>query len=76
MAKRWDAGWYRKVRGERVSRELHLGIYNLTNRHNPFMITYNAEERVWKQISLLPIMPSVSYRILFHGTGLSADRGR
>ena len=65
MVFRWDAGWYRKVRGERVSRELRLGIYNLTNRHNPFMITYNAEERVWKQISLLPIMPSISYRISF-----------
>ena len=73
---RTDAGWYMKIRGDRLSRELHLGIYNLTNRHNPFMITYNAEERVWKQISLLPIMPSVSYRILFHGAGLSADRGR
>lgn len=62
---RWDAGWYTKWQGLRFLQELNLGIYNLTNRHNPFMITYDAEEREWKRIPLLPIMPSISYRLSF-----------
>ena len=29
------------------------------------LITYDAETKEWKQISLLPIMPSISYRVEF-----------
>ena len=44
---------------------LTLGIYNVLNRHNPFTVTYDDRSREWRQISLLPIIPSFSYRILF-----------
>lgn len=62
---RWDAGWYMEKSATRAKHRLNLGVYNLTNRHNPFLITYDAETKEWKQISLLPIMPSISYRIEF-----------
>lgn len=62
---RWDAGWYLEKESARAKHRLNLGVYNLTNRHNPFLITYNAGTKEWKQISLLPIMPSISYRISF-----------
>ena len=62
---RWDAGWYMEKESTRAKHRLNLGVSNLTNRHNPFFITYDAETKEWKQISLLPIMPSISYRITF-----------
>lgn len=62
---RWDAGLYLEKSAARAKHRLNLGVYNLTNRHNPFLITYDAETKEWKQISLLPILPSVSYRVEF-----------
>ena len=62
---RWDAGWYMEKKSAHTKHRLNLGVYNLTNRHNPFLITYDAETKEWKQISLLPIMPSISYRVEF-----------
>ena len=62
---RWDAGWYMEKASARAKHRLNLGLYNLTNRHNPFLITYDGETKEWKQISLLPIMPSISYRVEF-----------
>ena len=44
---------------------LNLGIYNALNRHNPFSVTYDDRTREWKKISLLPIMPSIGYKIEF-----------
>ena len=62
---RWDAGVYFKWNKPTHRSTLNLGIYNLLNRHNPFTVTYDPDSREWKQISLLPMMPSVSYRIEF-----------
>ena len=44
---------------------LNIGVYNVLNRHNPFAITYDDRSGEWQQISLLPIMPSISYSIDF-----------
>lgn len=44
---------------------LGLGVYNVLNRHNPFSIIYDDRSREWKQVSLIPIMPSFSYKISF-----------
>ena len=49
----------------RHPQELNLGIYNVLNRHNPFSIIYDDRSREWRQVSLLPIMPSINYRIWF-----------
>lgn len=62
---RWDAGWYMEIASAQAKHRLNIGVYNLTNRHNPFLITYDGETKEWKQISLLPIMPSLSYRVEF-----------
>ena len=62
---RWDAGLYLEKNATPAKHRLNLGVYNLTNRHNPFLITYDGETKEWKQISLLPIMPSISYRFSF-----------
>ena len=44
-----------------------LGAYNLYNRKNPFFayLAYQDDQRVAKQVSLFPIIPSISYRIEF-----------
>ena len=44
-----------------------LGAYNLYNRKNPFFayLAYEDDQRVAKQVSLFPIIPSISYRIQF-----------
>ncbi|MDC3153799.1 TonB-dependent receptor [Bacteroidota bacterium] len=44
-----------------------FGAYNLYNRKNPFFayLAYQNTRRVAKQVSLFPIIPSVSYRIQF-----------
>lgn len=44
---------------------LNVGIYNLLNRHNPFSLTYDTEERRWKQVSIFPIMPSLCWTLEF-----------
>ena len=44
-----------------------LAIYNLYNRKNPWFayLAYENNQRVAKQVSLFPIIPSISYRIKF-----------
>ncbi len=49
----------------RHPQELNLGIYNVLNRHNPFSIIYDDRSREWRQVSLLPIMPSFNYQVSF-----------
>lgn len=45
--------------------ELNVGVYNVLNRHNPFSIIYDDHSREWRQVSLIPVMPSFSYHIQF-----------
>lgn len=50
------------------SRVWSLGLFNAYNRRNPFYInlSYNkAGNRVLSQVSLLPILPNISYKITF-----------
>jgi hypothetical protein len=44
-----------------------LGAYNVYNRKNPWFayLAYNNNNRVANQVSLFPIIPSISYRIQF-----------
>ena len=48
-------------------RTLSVGAYNVYNRKNPFFVYLSEEDnpRVAKQVSLFPIIPSISYRIQF-----------
>ena len=61
---RLDVGIYFKFKGK-YPQMLNVGVYNVLNRHNPFSITYDDRSGQWRQISLLPIMPSISYSIEF-----------
>jgi len=51
---RWESTWT-------------LGAYNIYNRKNPWFayLSYENNDRVAKQVSLFPIIPSISYRIQF-----------
>lgn len=49
----------------RHPQELNLGVYNALNRHNPFAFFYDDRTREWRQVSLIPIMPSFFYKFCF-----------
>ncbi len=49
----------------RFQQNLNIGVYNVFNRHNPFSIIYDDRSREWRQVSLLPILPSLSYNLSF-----------
>ncbi|MBR6869813.1 MAG: hypothetical protein IKM93_08360 [Bacteroidales bacterium] len=60
---RWDAALHLDLKGHRANHEIGLGVYNLLNRHNPFMLRYNPDTHAWNLVSLLPILPSITWRI-------------
>lgn len=51
--------WKRRICGH----SLNLGVFNALNRHNPSVIFLDNDNRQWKQLSLFPIMPSISYKL-------------
>jgi outer membrane receptor for ferrienterochelin and colicin len=66
---RFDIGmkfWKQKKRYERA---WVIGIYNVYNRQNPFFIykgtVENSNQPTFKQASLFPIIPSISYQFKF-----------
>jgi hypothetical protein len=57
---------YRRTR--RGERSLSLALYNAYNRKNPFYLYVDedaAGRRVFKQVSLYPLIPSISYGFSF-----------
>jgi hypothetical protein len=62
---RWDIGYSFKWERPKVKHYLNVGIFNVLNRHNAFTLWYDSENNNWKQLSLFPIMPSISYRVTF-----------
>jgi hypothetical protein len=59
----------RKIFGRKYDSELVLGVYNVYSRKNPYFV-YLAVDPVTKkpqafQVSLLPIIPSISYNFKF-----------
>lgn len=52
---------------KRFSSTWSFGAYNIYNRKNPWFayLDYQNNERVAKQVSLFPIIPSISYKIQF-----------
>ncbi len=45
--------------------EVNLGVCNVTNHFNPFMLYFDAASESWMEISLLPVLPNFSYRVTF-----------
>ena len=62
---RLDVGYNKSFHTRRFTHDLSLGICNVTNHFNPFVLYYDADTEQWKGLSLLPIMPNFSYRVNF-----------
>lgn len=62
---RLDLGWQKSFTTGMVSHTVNIGICNVTNHFNPFMLYFDTRTESWKEISLLPILPNFSWRIEF-----------
>lgn len=73
---RLDLGMdYRFISFKRTTHHLHVGVYNLYNQQNPFFFRLQSriqvdqgdlvERKEVEQVSLLPFLPSLSYRVRF-----------
>lgn len=63
---RWDLSlFFNHGLKSRHPGTLTVGLYNVLNRHNVYSITFDTTERKWKQMSIFPIMPSLSWSIKF-----------
>ncbi len=62
---RMDVGYHLTVQGKKNQHELSLGVYNLTNRHNAYSLSWDSEAGKWKKLSIFPIMPNFTYRVSF-----------
>lgn len=51
--------------GRALEHSLTVGVYNVLNRHNPSMFSYDSDTKTWNFVSLFPVMPSVNYRLQF-----------
>lgn len=63
---RWDANLLFEMQRRQTRYALSAGIYNILNRHNPFMLRYNPDTKQWNTVSLFPVMPVLSIRITFN----------
>jgi len=62
---RLDLGWQKSFRTGYLEHTLNLGVCNVTNHFNPFMLYFDTTTESWKEIALLPILPNFSWRISF-----------
>lgn len=62
---RLDLGWQKSFTTGMVSHTVNIGICNVTNHFNPFMLYFDTRTESWKEIALLPILPNFSWRIEF-----------
>ena len=65
---RLDIGFTHKKKRKKYERLISFGAYNAYNRKNPFFayLTYDDDgDRIARQVSLFPIIPSISYRYKF-----------
>lgn len=62
---RMDVGYHLTLRGRKNLHDLSMGIYNLTNRHNAYSLSWDSEAGCWKKLSIFPIMPNFTYRLSF-----------
>lgn len=58
---RVDLGYSLKKAGRVFTNEFTFSIFNVFNRHNPY--TYFQDQGEWKQLSIVPIMPSIRYSL-------------
>lgn len=56
---RIDIGYTFSRIGEKYSSDLTISVFNLLNHHNPYQYFY--DEGKWKQLSIIPILPSIGF---------------
>jgi hypothetical protein len=49
--------------GKHFINDLTIGVFNLLNRQNPYLIFH--EDGMWKQLSIFPIIPSIRWSLAF-----------
>ena len=62
---RLDLGYEISFNIGRVENTVNLGVCNVTNHFNPFMLYFDTRTESWKEIALLPILPNFSWRLDF-----------
>lgn len=60
---RMDIGYTFQKQGKHHYRELTIGVYNIFNRKNPYLLFY--DENKWKQLSIMPVIPSIQWTMRF-----------
>ena len=60
---RIDAGYSYSKTWDRYGYELTASVFNLLNKHNAYQYFYS--DGSWKQLSILPIMPTVKFKFKF-----------
>lgn len=59
---RIDLGYSIEIHGKRATHIFDFTVYNVLNRHNPYLI-FNDDGK-WKQLSLIPVFPSIRWKII------------
>ena len=62
---RLDLGYHFAFETGKAHHDVKIGICNVTNHFNPFMLYFDIDTESWKEIALLPIMPNLSWKISF-----------
>ena len=62
---RLDVGYQFGFQTGRIKHSVNLGICNVTNHFNPFMLYFDTRTESWKEIALLPMLPNFSWRVEF-----------
>lgn len=62
---RWDIRLGLKMLGKKTTQEWTIDVQNLTNRKNPFSVSYNAETGEEFLVTQLGLFPVFQYRIYF-----------
>ena len=65
MVFRLDLGWQKTFNIGRSENTVNIGVCNVTNHFNPFMLYFDADTESWKEIALMPILPNFSWRVTF-----------
>jgi hypothetical protein len=60
---RIDIGYSFLKLKKQTTNELTVGLYNVLNRKNPYLIFH--QDYSWKVLSIFPILPSVEWKISF-----------
>ncbi len=68
---RLDLGvnFHRQKEGSKIKRQLSCSVFNVYNRHNPYMYRFETDKeenrKKLMKLSIFPIIPSISYSIKF-----------